>query len=61
MPPNKKKVTRERIRQVEFKALRKLRARQAGRLDAVLRDYHDGDMEVKQLAGRVSMGTNKSL
>lgn len=52
-------VTRERIRQIEAKAIRQLRARQS-QPGSVISDYQQGDLEgAKQLASRTSSGTRK--
>lgn len=51
-------VTRERIRQIEAKAIRQLRARQT-QPGSVMADYQLGGMEHKELASRTSSGTKK--
>eukprot|EP00878_Enallax_costatus_P000827 GHUV01000953.1.p1 GENE.GHUV01000953.1~~GHUV01000953.1.p1 ORF type:complete len:791 (+),score=297.65 GHUV01000953.1:282-2654(+) len=51
-------VTRERIRQIEAKAIRQLRARQS-MAGSVMSDYQAGGMESKELASRTSSGTKK--
>lgn len=53
-------VTRERIRQIEAKALRKLRSR-SGKLSAILAEYMQGRLgEGHESLGRVSCGTRKT-
>lgn len=51
-------VTRERIRQIEAKAIRQLRARQL-QPGSVIADYQEGSMDSKVLASRTSSGTRK--
>jgi hypothetical protein len=52
-------VTRERIRQIEAKAIRQLRARQL-QPGTVIADYQNADMGgPKSLAARTSSGTKK--
>eukprot|EP00882_Tetradesmus_deserticola_P001512 GHRQ01001634.1.p1 GENE.GHRQ01001634.1~~GHRQ01001634.1.p1 ORF type:complete len:397 (+),score=222.46 GHRQ01001634.1:96-1193(+) len=51
-------VTRERIRQIEAKAIRQLRARQL-QPGSVIADYQEGSMDSKALASRTSSGTRK--
>jgi len=59
-PPRfRPQVTRERIRQIEAKALRKMRALQTSR-DGLLAEYIDGELETKQLAGRSAGYAKKS-
>jgi hypothetical protein len=50
-------VTRERIRQIEAKAIRQLRARQL-QPGSVIADYQEGSSD-KVLASRTSSGTRK--
>jgi hypothetical protein len=52
-------VTRERIRQIEAMAIRKLRARQEAR-SGLLREYTEGSFEEVEYAARTSSGTKKS-
>lgn len=52
-------VTRERIRQIEAKALRKMRARQMAR-GGGLSEYVGGQLEAKPLAARNSSGLSKA-
>lgn len=51
-------VTRERIRQIEAKAIRQLRARQT-QTGSVMADYQSGGMSDKEMASRTSSGTKK--
>jgi hypothetical protein len=52
-------VTRERIRQIEAMAIRKLRARQEAR-QGLLKEYSEGAFEEVEYAARTSSGTKKS-
>lgn len=52
-------VTRERVRQIEAKAIRKLRARQTAN-NGLIMEYMAGELESKQLVARTSSGTKKT-
>lgn len=52
-------VTRERIRQIEAKAIRKLRARFEARR-SLLKDYAEGPLEARTLAAKAAGGMRKS-